>query len=121
MEVHSFGLLVALILLWVRFITLLCFFHISHFGFVMKHTNSKIKMSKTSRLSWAIKYSFKELEGHWINLGVLNLFSNSPLSLSGGGRTGYFLCLSRSQVDHLPRPSLETRGLSYLRYKHVTP
>ena len=69
-----------------------------------------------------VRCSFEEFEEHLIILGVLKLlFSNQPLSLSDGGRTGYFHCLSRSRVDRLPRPSLENRVSSYPRYEHVTP
>ena len=49
------------------------------------------------------------------------MFSNQPLSLSDGGKTGYFHCLSRSRVDRLPPPSLENRASLYPRYEHVTP
>ena len=48
--IHSFGLKVALILLWVRLITLLCFLHISHFAFDMKHKYSwQIQRSKWAK------------------------------------------------------------------------
>ena len=51
----------ALILLWVCLITLLCFLHISHLGYYtyetqIQLTNTKIKMSKRSRLTRAINY-----------------------------------------------------------------
>ena len=59
-------------------IALLCFFHISYFGFVL------IKMSKTIQLSWAIDYSDPHFSGNGKSFNqdqARSKIFNSPLFL----------------------------------------